>query len=826
MIEPKLSKQKISDGLLPLIGILFSFLLALYLRTIPKASVFISENFVRLGGNDPWYHLRNTESILANYPQMLWFDAHTQYPYGTHQVFAPLYDIFVATIIWVLSLGNPSQDSILTISAYMPAFLGALVVIPTYFVAKWVFQDRRIGLLAAFLIAIAPGQFLSRSLIGFNDHHIAETLLSTVVAMFLIAALKSSEKYNINFNSLRESRLSEIRPVIPYFILTGVALGAYTLAWKGALFFSFIIGLYITIQHIIDHMHGRSTEYLAIGGIIIFLVALFMVLATPYIGGTKALQIKALLAGIVAFPVLSFISLYMKKQDLKKYYYPITIGVLFVGGTVLARFVSESAYSLVTSVFSYFTQTGGGLTVAEASPLLMQGGTFTLQPLWYNFALTGILSFIALAILAYIAIYKHNNREQTFLIVWSVMIIWAMLQQNRFAYYYSVNAVILTSYLGIKVLDFVGWKDIGSPFKEAASDIGSWLKQIKPVHAISLIVVVLVLAYPSYDIASQQTRGTGGPNGYWIEATLWLNSNTPDPGLDYYENYEVIESGKLYPYPDTAYGVMSWWDYGHWIEVIGHRIPNANPFQQGVGGRRGSIEEENKPGASTFFTAQSEEEATAVLEAVHPDPDKAGARYVVSDVEMATGKFYAMTAWTLDTSDYYVGVQTDQGTQTVPGERYFNSMEARLHIFDGNGLEQYRLVHETPAANTAEIGYKQVYNVLFSGGNTIEETNTGYVKIFEYVEGATVTGEVPDGEKVTISTTIRTSTGRTFLYSQSMVSDGTFEFVVPYSTQGPIAGETQFDTMPVSPYALTYGDVMEEVEVTERDVLDGNMIEV
>ena len=29
---------------------------------------------------------------------------------------------------------------------------------------------------------------------------------------------------------------------------------------------------------------------------------------------------------------------------------------------------------------------------------------------------------------------------------------------------------------------------------------------------------------------------------------------------------------------------MSWWDYGHIITFIGHRIPNANPFQAGIGG--------------------------------------------------------------------------------------------------------------------------------------------------------------------------------------------------------------------------------------------------
>ncbi len=100
-----------------------------------------------------------------------------------------------------------------------------------------------------------------------------------------------------------------------------------------------------------------------------------------------------------------------------------------------------------------------------------------------------------------------------------------------------------------------------------------------------------------------------------------MRYNTLYPELDYYGIYEAPPNGELSHYPNTAYGVMSWWDYGHWIEVIGRRIPNANPFQSGIGG--GSNQ---SPGASTFFTATSEEAATAVLEAIHPDPDKAAAR--------------------------------------------------------------------------------------------------------------------------------------------------------------------------------------------------------
>ncbi len=812
---PKISRSK----LVYLAGVMISLLVSTYIRTIPKAGVFISDTFVRFGGNDPWYHLRNIESIVHNYPHMLWFDAYTQYPSGGNQVFAPLFDYFLSTAIWIIGLGNPDQNMINIICAYNPVVLGALVIIPTYFVTKNLFGSRA-ALLATFLMAIAPGQFLSRSIIGFNDHHIAETLLTTIIAMFMIMMLKTAKDNELTFGMIKNKDFDSLKVLVPYMILTGVALGAYSLAWIGAIFFSFVIGVYITIQYCIDHIHERSNDYLAISGVIIYTVALIMVLATPYIGSTKPLAIKGLLVGIIAFPVLNIMSTLMNKKNVKSHYYPLAILLLSLAGVGIAKLFSESVYSLVTSVFSYFMRTGGGLTIAEASPLLSLGGQFSLQPLWYNFGAMGYISFIALAILIYKAFTQKNTPENTFLIIWTLMIIWAMLQQNRFAYYYSVNAAILSAWIGVKVLELAGWSKLIENIKSKTFSA----KNIKIMHILSAAFIILILVYPSYSLAMQQSQGTGGPNGYWIEATQWLRYNTPDPGLDYYENYEIPAEGESYQYPETAYGVMSWWDYGHWIEVIGHRIPNANPFQKGIGGRTNSIDEENQPGASTFFTAPSEEAATEVLEAIHPDPDKAGARYIVSDVEMATGKFYAMTAWTLDTADYYIQVQTDSGTMTVPGPRYYNSMEARLHIFDGNGLKQYRLVHESPIGNSQEPGYKNVYNVLFNGN--LAEENTGYVKIFEYVEGATITGTAPENETVTISNTILTNQMRTFTYTQSATSDGMYSFTVPYSTEGPIEGETQFDTIPTGPYVISYGTVTEQVSVSELDVLNGNTIEV
>ena len=300
-----------------------------------------------------------------------------------------------------------------------------------------------------------------------------------------------------------------------------------------------------------------------------------------------------------------------------------------------------------------------------------------------------------------------------------------------------------------------------------------------------------------------------------------MRYNTPEPGIDYYGKYQEPPAGVNYSYPDTAYGVMSWWDYGHRITAWAHRIPNANPFQAGIGGGPTHV-----PGASTFLSAQSEEEANAVLDALGVN-GKPGARYVITDDYINFAAFGAVLAWAdIPYDGYYTKVQTNKGSQVVPYTKRYNAMMMRLHLFDGDGLKTYRLVHESVPAPTAddvvgfgEAGFKDVYNKLFGGNLPVEYT--GRVKIFEHVKGAHITGKAPVNSTVSISLKVKTNQGREYSYSQKTASNGEFELIVPYSTEGPISGQTNFDTKPIGKYILSAGNISREVSVDERTVMDG-----
>ncbi|MDI6859011.1 MAG: oligosaccharyl transferase, archaeosortase A system-associated [Methanocellales archaeon] len=722
-------KQKISIYNVLLVAV---FGLALYIRAVlPYNSVFVGD-IVRFGGNDPWYHMRLVENTIRNFPHRIFFDPYTHFPVGDVLHFGPLYDQMIAFIALLIGFGSPSQHTIEVVGAYFPAIMGALVVLPVYFIGKEIF-DKRVGLLSALVVAILPGQFLSRSLLGFTDHHVAETLFSTLTIVFFIIAIRRAE--GLRFEHILKKDWGILRTPLVYSILAGLMFGCYLLSWFGALLIGFIIAVYIIIQHITDSLKNKSTDHLCIVGMITFTIPLMMVapIVMQGLGQYSWLHTSSFIIGILAFLVLSGIPKAMDRKGIDRSYYPLMLIGIGAIGVASVYLISPSLLNSMFGSFSIFQPRGGALTIAEVSPILYPQGVFSLGPLWYNFTTCFYVAFIALIMLTY-KVIKEWRTEEILLVVWSLIMLFAMFGQNRFAYYFVVNVAILSGYLGIKVLEFGGLDRLYEDFKRRVKDPSDlsrfFSRYLKLGHMLAVVLVILLLVYPNVAITMGSGPGaakwTGGPNMDWYESLNWMRHNTPDPGVDYYALYEKPAPGEAYQYPDSAYGVMSWWDYGHWITRIAHRIPNANPFQAGIGGP--GPNDTIIPGACMFFTATNESTANWIL-------DELGSKYVIMDIEMATGKFWAMGTFAEggDVNKYWAKYQV-----TLPdggagwGPEYYKTMVVRLHFFNGENftspygdqiepLEHYRLVYESPTT----VG-------------TIEGREIRYVKIFEYVPGENV----------------------------------------------------------------------------------------
>jgi hypothetical protein len=238
-------------------------------------------------------------------------------------------------------------------------------------------------------------------------------------------------------------------------------------------------------------------------------------------------------------------------------------------------------------------------------------------------------------------------------------------------------------------------------------------------------------------------------------------------------------------------------------------------------------------GAAAYFMTTSEDAADSML-------GQLGTRYVITDFEMDTGKFWAMATW----FNSSVGdrlyethfVVSDPANPTsyqdvlLYNQTYYQTMISRLHNFDGSLTEPgkaYYIEYMDPSVSQVSIpvitsgeamnasdaeqravqynlkapaGYHalamnpypflpldpvpalQHYRLVHESPTNVYNAKTPdikYVKVFEYVKGAHIKG---DG---IIDVPVITNTNRTFTYRQQSLNG---EFVVPYSTAGNLYG--------------------------------------
>jgi len=647
------------------------FTTSLLLRILPPYHQIFTDLGVKFAMNDAYYHMRLVDNLAYNFPHFSFYDPYFVFPGTTVIGGAHFFDWLVASIVWVIGMGSPTQVTIDMVGVYLPPILAALLVIPVYFIGKSVF-NKWVGIVAALLMAILPGEFLGRSILGAADHHVAEVLFSTTAIMFFILAIKSG--------STKWTRM--------FTILAGVFLGVYLLTWLGGLLFLLIIILFLVIHIISNHLRGVSSVRIA--GIT---TAMLAIATLMNLSSTLPKEMMLFLILSIILPIVLVIpSRFMPKQQWHPAVFPSTI----IGAGVVFLVVINWLYPSFTSYLSMFLPSGStATTTLELQPMLSPHGQLTWSALWGNFTTTAVLAPVALVLLAVLVIKdKGKDEGKMLLVVWSVVIIALMLNQRRYAYYAVVNMGLLSAYLVyLTTRYFIQAKP--KP-KKGEHKVVSQL--LLPKVGLVVAVAVLVLIPMNLSASIQTARATTfAPPDAWQSAMVWMRNNTPEPfGDDLYDVYLPLreedlpegevgrefftQNGKQYlASPTPEYTVSAWWDYGYWITRIGHRVPNANPSQNVEAIKR----------VAGLFLSTGDDYRGQV------DALKSG--YVVIDNSVASGKFYAVASWNgKDSSDYFgvYRVPDKEGYKTIVlfYPAYYETLVARLYNFNGEAVVPERTV--------------------------------------------------------------------------------------------------------------------------------------
>jgi dolichyl-diphosphooligosaccharide--protein glycosyltransferase len=307
---------------------------------------------------------------------------------------------------------------------------------------------------------------------------------------------------------------------------------------------------------------------------------------------------------------------------------------------------------------------------------------------------------VVAAILVGATLLASYSAVELMVMAWAFLTTSMAFTQLRFHYYLAVVVAVLNAYLFGEALRLVDLQSL-----EDLLDVDLW--QVMTVVMVLLVITAPVLVVPltvrntgnaQFDSSQTawQTAEDGGPGNIanWDGSLRWLSENTPaegtlgggESGMEYYGTYERTDD---FSYPSGAYGVQSWWDYGHWITVRGERIPNANPFQEGA------------TAAANYLLAPNETAAEDVLASQSSEGENT--RYVMVDWQMATpgSKFGAPVVFydaaIVSQSDFYAPVYASRDDSynrnfQLRTQRYYESQMVRLYEYHGSAMEPQPVV--------------------------------------------------------------------------------------------------------------------------------------
>ena len=834
-----------------------------WIRIIPSDS-FSYPGYLGLRSPDVWYNLRQIEVTAHNFPHYAWFDPMTAFPTGKSVSWGPLLTTLGAAI--AVLMNATSRPDILYVTAYLGPVV-ATALIPLVFLLGRYIWDTWAGIIAALFITVGTTGFYYRTVYGFVDHHGLEAFLSCAFVLVYTAALHYTQGHPVSF----KDKHSLLRPSL-LAVLAGFIFFLGFLNMPSMILFAFIVAVFSFFAFIYYAVTGKPADHLLLVNSIVFLIVVVAFLIFGIKSPSMALVQYSLGQFICYILVLAgTLALWILGKAFKN----IRAYLLAVLALSTASFfiLSLLDWSVVDSFFLMFV--GGGQAVSTIFE--MQGYTLESALRTYNFGL--ILASAGLVILIW-KTYKSYDLRLAFLIVWSLLVMVLTFRHNRFEYYFAVNFALLSGIAVSRVLSAAEkgirlpskyWRDHipraaggkrqvdGKERKEqrkpvTRGDSGDKTLKLAAAGLVLIPVVLFVGISLNNDLAFAHNPGFNMMDADWVETLLWMKTGTPPTGIDFLGTYDR----GTFVYPEEAYGVMAWCDYGHYITFIGERIPNTNPFQDHLAGPKG---------AAAFFMSQEEEAAVTNL-------DHAGSRFIITNTEMVFPIFPAIAEWynssagddpyrkrfffpdsekkniirsfAFNTPDYYrtmiPRLHLFDGSDTAPTKAYYMEYQDRQGLmyplvgkyetlpvsaamekaaqFNANAspgtgaaalsgyvmdplgelpaLRHFRLVHES-TNNSSRI---------YSEGSDERIQNTPHIKVFEYVRGARIRGEG------TIEVDVVTNTGRHFTYRQQSVNG---EFTVPYPTTGEL-----WAVRTIGNYRLI--DTNSQIAVTEQDVIEGRTV--
>jgi len=577
-------------------------LLALLVRSLAYANVFHRGDVV-FAPADAMYHVRRAYFTYESWPRVLLFDPYVNYPDGAPVPWPPLTDVVSGTAAVLLANDDAGFATVL---AWWPAVVGALGVLPIFWIAREL-ASRGAGIAAGSFYALLPISVIYGR-VGNPDHHVA---VAAIGACLLLLCVK-----------LAQSGRGD-RPARSLVVALALTRAALLLTWHGSLLYLAVVE---TTLLLVAAIGGRRQLYaaqaLSACGTFVLIAPVLASFPTPLGGLYSSIALSRLhliaIAGTVAVAAAGFWQMGPGRAGLRA-------GARGPGGRIAFLLLAGAGFSLAVLAlpgpraglepalrFLTMSDAVGAKTVEQFALFPIFGkvleGSAVLT--WSLYAYVLPLAPIVLVAWA----WRRPERRAESLVVagWAAMFGLLALMQLRYG-----NDATASVSVGFGLL-------------------GAWLVQLLRVH-VGMPRAIAIAAVGAVGIAmfAPALDSVYLPWARRTLAALRANSDAAVPPLHSaawsIHRFGVAvravtpeTRGYAHPIEVPEYGIASHANLGHALQWVARRATPTDPFWEYIG-------PQNWDRAFGLLAAEREERA---VELAH----ELGARYVVATPSASQGR--------------------------------------------------------------------------------------------------------------------------------------------------------------------------------------------
>jgi len=540
-IDTRISRPQVKrEDLLLFTSLALIILGGFLLRILPY---FSTEMLLK--GLDPWIQFKCAEYIneygIKDF--LNWYDQNSWYPYGRSMgksmyIMVPM----VAVTIYKIALFLGINVTLFGITYFTPAIFGALTILIIYKLGQ-ALHSKRTGVLAAFFVALAQG-FMSRTVVGFYDNECIGIFLMFLTFYFFIRGLTKDSMINNVFAGLTIGALS-------------LTWGAYRYAYDFLALFAFVM---ILLRKYSRRLFSTFSITIILGLMIGSLI--------PRNGVRFAFSTEQLIPLLVIVVMLT-ISIYqevrkhIQTEKLKKF---VQYGVFVLVAVGIVTAIVLYALGIIEPIAQKFLRTIFP-TIAESLPLIesvAENSTAAWGTIFFN-----VYIMVFLLPLGFYFAIKKPNEKTLFILVLGLTGTYFGGSMVRLALIFAPAAAIVSGYTIDEVLRpfaliFQERFTISRRKKRAAKQIG---RELIATAYIFLAVTLMMTAIFSINMSNKQYA-----DHHELTPRLITDGGASSfLAHDYQETFDFI-SRNIAPYSagEKPPLVMSWWDYGYQLRVLGN----------------------------------------------------------------------------------------------------------------------------------------------------------------------------------------------------------------------------------------------------------------